>query len=356
VTRPVRGDWLAAERREHSVKRELQRLKRRARARPISAILLALALAGAIVGYRAYKPRSYPARVVLRVTEGTLSQDRSPLPKKDLRDYVVAIAFSKRRLLEVVEAHDLYPLREVRGADYAVEALRSNIEVEVYRNYFATDRGLATTERSARIAVTFRDRDPNRAYRVARSLAGLVVASESEVRQIESKVAATRAQAALARAQSHIAERQRQLASAQLELQRAKTARDEVAVAKFTVAIGEHTKALEFEETMVRDASRQLASIELRGALEDRQLGLQFGVVDDRVIGVDDQLWVTLTAIGLIAFVLGLPLCAIVVAAFDARIRDLEDVQRLGFPTVGHVPDVDGVALPGRGPTGDRVT
>lgn len=49
-----------------------------------------------------------------------------------------------------------------------------------------------------------------------------------------------------------------------------------------------------------------------------------------------------LALVGAVAFVLALPLCGLGVGAFDRRIYELDDVRRLGMPTLGAVRSFDG--------------
>lgn len=49
-----------------------------------------------------------------------------------------------------------------------------------------------------------------------------------------------------------------------------------------------------------------------------------------------------LALVGLLAFVLALPWCAVGVGALDRHVYDLDDVRRLGLPTVGAVRRFDG--------------
>ena len=46
--------------------------------------------------------------------------------------------------------------------------------------------------------------------------------------------------------------------------------------------------------------------------------------------------------LSLVCFLFVLPLCALGVGAFDQRLHDSEDVQRLGLAVVGHVPPFAG--------------
>jgi hypothetical protein len=71
--------------------------------------------------------------------------------------------------------------------------------------------------------------------------------------------------------------------------------------------------------------------------------GRRFEVVDAGHVEPEGIGRVALLAwLGLCAWLLALPLCAVAVAAFDPRIYDLDDVRRLGLPTVGAVRPFEG--------------
>lgn len=337
------ADWIEDERTSHSFVRELQRLKRRAKARPIGFVLLAALLAGAVVYKRSRRPASYKARVVMVVTEGELSTDRTPLPRKELRDYVTALSFTRARLLSVVEELDLYPARAVRGDDYAAAAMRSNLKVDVYRNYFANDRGFETARRSARIGIIFRDSDPERAIRVARRVAELIAETESRRREQSSSDAVDQSRAVSSRARLAMEERRALLTEALVGRDRARKAGEALREAELSLEIERLQQQLESDRDLVRLTEADVRDIELRAALDTSRLGLSFEVADEHAPEpLDPNAWLVLATLGVVSFVFLLPLCAIGVGAFDSRVHDLEDVERLGLDVVGHVPGFRG--------------
>ena len=97
---------------------ELQRLKRRALAHPWRTLAVALAATLAVVGMRARKVRTFSSRVVFRVTEGDLDAATSPRPAKRLREYVLDVAFSNQRLLDVIREHNPAAVLTHSDADF----------------------------------------------------------------------------------------------------------------------------------------------------------------------------------------------------------------------------------------------
>src|SRR5687768_6421265 len=84
---------------------ELQRIRRRIAARPLPVLLLAALLTTA-VGYKVVtKERLLVAEVILAMTEGTMTSDRSGLPADQLREYVTSVLMADKNMLQVVEKH-----------------------------------------------------------------------------------------------------------------------------------------------------------------------------------------------------------------------------------------------------------
>ncbi len=161
--------WVEQEPGVRAAMGELARLRRRAFARPLRPLLYALVITGALVGMRARKVSSFSARVVLRVTEVDLDATTAPRPAQQLREYLREIALGSDQLLEVIRDHGLYPRELERDPSLAVEALRSDLEVDVWR----TD--------SARIGLSYRSDNPDRAVVVVQHLARLL--SERKLEQ-----------------------------------------------------------------------------------------------------------------------------------------------------------------------------
>lgn len=88
------------------------------------------------------------------------------------------------------------------------------------------------------------------------------------------------------------------------------------------------------------DAARVYAVAHDLGALVADEQGWRW-VDAGRVDAVMDRS-TRLALVGAIVFILALPLCAIGVGAWDGRVYDLDDVRRLGLPTVGAVRRFDG--------------
>src|SRR5262249_47766192 len=146
-------DWFAEELTDNH-RREYRRLARRALARPWRTFGIALALALALAAHRVRTPPSFTARIVLRVSEGDLENDVAPAPNRQLREYVSDVVFSNDRLLGLMRTYHLSPKQLVHDPSQAVDDLRENIQIEVWRNYFLDNREPGQP-RSARLAIEF---------------------------------------------------------------------------------------------------------------------------------------------------------------------------------------------------------
>ena len=116
------------------------------------------------------KPRAYVSRVAFRVTESELEAATTPRTNGRLRDYVATVVFSNAHLLAVIKEHELYPALMARDPSLAVEAMRDDIDVEVWRNYFAQTRSTDDPARSARLAVTVHGNNAQKVYDTVHAL------------------------------------------------------------------------------------------------------------------------------------------------------------------------------------------
>ncbi|HLU67833.1 MAG TPA: hypothetical protein VKZ63_16225 [Kofleriaceae bacterium] len=345
MSAPVPGDWFEEERELHSWRRELDRLKRRARARLALTLIAAVLVTAAAVFVISRKVPPVESRVLIRVSESSLLRQDSPLVDGDLAEYIHDAAFTNRNLEELIDRHDLYPLARARGDQFAIDTLRSDLDVEVYKNYFMEKRGYNQPLRTARIAVRYRHRDPDTSFAIAKDLAELIIASESQRRERVSEDVAGLAAAALARAGELLDERQAELASAQVLLEKARADRDQVAIARLKVEVDRLAESVKRQQEAVRHARQSKRVADLQHAMDSRGVGLFFQIVDERPPPPPPDpraRAIRLAMVSLACFLLVLPLCAIGIGAFDQRLHDREDVQRLGLGVVGHVPPFAG--------------
>lgn len=353
------GDWFESELATHDMTRELQRLKRRARARPVRTVGLALLVSLAVVAYKAHKSRHYKAKIILRVAEGVDVDQRAPLPKSKLENYIETVPFNNAGLLKIIDKYGLYPLRRLRGDELAIEKFRDNIDVDVFANYFNGDNWITTGPRTARIAVTFRALDRQLAINVVRALAARIVQSEDARRRQASEFVTSVAEAALKSARGQQQARQSAMDARTAALAQATRTHDEKAKARLEVQIDTLRGQIVAGQKVVATAQRRFDTLKLRESADRAHLGLTFNIADERLPArAPDSIWYPLTMLGGVCFLLFLPIAAVAVGAFDRRVHETEDVARLGLTVFGRIPAFPGDdigALDRRGARRDRV-
>lgn len=332
-------DWLDSERDLLSWRRELERLKRRARSRLFRTLLLTGLATAAVVWMAARRVPLAESRILIRVTEGTVMREDSPTSTRDLAEFLRDSALSNANLSALIEKRGLYPFERMRGELFAIEELRAGLSLDVYRNQFIEARGYNADVRTARISIRFRHEDPLVSFAVASDLAQLIIDSESRRREATSRDVAGLTRTAVEAAVARLDAIQNQLVNKQLAMADARREGKQDEVASLRVDINRLTGELDDQAKLVGQMRVNKARAELRHALDAGHLNMQYQIVDERPPPPPEEgKAIRLAMIALAVFLILLPLCAVGVGAFDSRIHDPEDVQRLGLEVVGHVP------------------
>ena len=338
---------------------EMRRLARRAKAQwLLIAIITALMTAGMMYKITK-KPAKNTAKIVLALVEGAYSSRNTSMPVDQLHDYVVNVLLPAKRLTQLIEELDLYPLRKKQGPEYAISELSESADVDIYENYFLWEYD-PSAPRTARIAISVHDVDANRAYETANGMAKIVVATAAEEREKAVQMLRKQTAKAIAETNDRLKQIERDGAAAHLALQEAKKAG--VDPAKLAV--------LELREAStiaaLRNGQQQLEIVTLNttndsalAASTESGLGLDIQIVDERRPPPAVNHKFQFVIIGFIlAFVFAF-VSSLFVSSFDGRIHDDEDVTRTGLILVGHVPKFPGDnvgSLSARGIARRRVT
>ena len=318
---------------------EVARLWRRARRRFGRVLLLALVGTALVVGMRARRPRGAQARVVLRVTEGDLDPTTAPRPAKRLREHVLDVAMASPNLLDIMRRRSLYQSQLTRDPTFAIESMREDITVEVWRNYFVEDRQSDGPARSARIAIAYRAATPALAEQVVADLVELVIDVERRARAAHSTLAAERALMEAAELRGDLARRRSAIAADRVALEHSEGPR--AALTRMRIQDGEAQLQRLSERLPIVD--KHAAEMELRASLEKAELGLRFEIVDaPKAPPSSLSRPRELVRLGLVTLLILFPLCVIFVGAFDARIYSAEDLLHLGIQPLGSVPGFPG--------------
>jgi hypothetical protein len=340
-------DWMAEEPSVLQVMvAELQRFKGRMKVHPIPVLLLALVMSAGATFVFARKPTMYTARVILRISEGALSQYRGAvLPQNELKSYIYNFALSDPSLMEhIIEKHKLFQEElELFGADGAIEELRDGLAIDVYHNFFHFDKNNESTPRSLRLGIVYEHKDAEFAYKMALLLSDLVVAVESNKRLQEVQFAANNAHEVLAATEKEQAEREAEISSLMTDLAEGELVGDGVRAAVARVKIAGLAKIQLREAQFLTNLRREVEQIDLGRRAEENNMGLVFELAGQvRPVQKPPPGPFMLGLVALVCFCIFVPVCAIGLGTIDSRIHELEDVRRLGMPALGHIPAFSG--------------
>jgi hypothetical protein len=282
--------------------------------RPFLTLGLTLALA-ALVGALLFVPRhGYAPKLLLRVIEADRDPTSMPQPKRKLREYVRQALLTSDRLVPLIERYGLYPSLARKNMRAALDSFREDIDVDVYQNYFVEQRAVGSEPRSARVAVSYRAKDPEIAVDVTRELGSLIVERERAMRTAESDRAEGAAALELAGLRAAIADKSLAVAQMQAAMQ-AETTPAPTRQVELVGLMGS-LAALEKRETEV---SRREAALSLGAALERHGIGLSFEIADDPGLPSSSR-HRDLAVLGVGAsIVFGLPLLAMAVGSLGAK-------------------------------------
>jgi hypothetical protein len=340
-------DWLSMEPSVLQVMiAELQRFKGRMKVHPVPVLLLALLMSAGATFVFARKPTMYTARVILRISEGALSQSRGAvLPQNELKSYIYDFALSDRSLMEqIIDKHGLFQ-RELAlfGADGAIDELRDGLSIDVYHNFFHYDKNYESTPRSLRLGIVYMHKDADFAYKMAVLLSDLVVAVESQKRLQEVEFAAANAHHVLAAVEKEQDEREAEISAIMTDLADAELTGDGVRAAMARVKIADLAQIQNRERQHLQNLRREVEQIDLNRKAEENNMGLVFELAGQvRPVAKPPPGPFMLGLVGLVCFCVFVPVCAIGLGTIDSRIHELEDVRRLGMPALGHIPSFKG--------------
>src|SRR5262249_33670306 len=106
-------------------------------------------------------------------------------PPRQYADFIWRVFLSASNLKKVIADNKLYPDKWDRDPQVAVEAMRDDLDVIVWGNYFVDTYYLDDEEaRSARVSITWKHRDSDVALRVVQTLGAVIMESQAESRRI----------------------------------------------------------------------------------------------------------------------------------------------------------------------------
>jgi capsular polysaccharide biosynthesis protein len=244
----------------------------------------------------------------------------------------------KARLAEIIERRNLYPLRKKLGMDFAIEELRGQMEIQIWKNTFLYDDDYGG--RSARIGITIGDTDPDRALDLARDVAQVVVDTQNEKRQAKADHLAAEVANIRDQLQGRSGELAREIAEKEVALDAARRAHKDGIAQALDLEIDQLTKEAKVVDHDLQTVAGSREQIADRIAASG--LDVTMSVVDENRPERPAPHTFEMILIGVVVGLGALLGSALVVGAFDSRVHDTDDVERLGLPILGHVPGFAG--------------
>jgi hypothetical protein len=336
-------DWYESEESTRKgMVQELQRVRRRTRVRPWPVLALAALIAGVITYKLVTRKQQYRAEIVLALREGTLgTQERTGMPLDELQQYVASVLLNDNKLAELIERRNLQRLRKTLGMQWAVNEVRMQLEVDVWRNsYVYFDPEQPNRDPSARIGLTVYDEDPDDAYLLAHDIATIVIEGVRDRRYQYAERVATQVAAEHEALSERLQLLEHELTSVMVAFSKARRAHKE------GVAQALNLRLTEIDEQK-RDTEKSLTEVATsQDAIADRiaaaGLDLVIEIVGERRPDRPPSRGLVLSIAAVIIGIGALIGSALLIGAFDSRVHDVEDVERLGLPVLGHVPGFPG--------------
>ncbi len=356
TVRRRRDDWEENERGLAFARDEARRLFRRARSRLVWLVLVGVAFAG-FYGYRkATAKRLYDAQIVLRIVEADKDLTEKVRPPKHYADFIWRVFLSTSNLKKVIEDNKLYPDKYDRDPQIAVEAMRDDLDVLVWGNYFIEEYYEDDDEaRSVRVSITWKHRDSDVALKVVQTLAAVIMESQAESRRVVFDDAQVDVKEASELELERLVALRSALARALLTQEHAAPA----ARAALMVQISVLKYQVKEAEKRVEEMSTLRTRLDLSAAWERQRSGLRFELIEPGLVVAQHHTGpIALGGTAVLIVVLTVFLGGVLLGAFETKVRQVADVQRLGLPVLGAMPSFpgDGVgALAERLRTEDRL-
>jgi hypothetical protein len=336
-------DWYESEERTRKgMVLELQRIRRRFRVRPLPVIALALLLTGGLIYKIVTRKQQFSAEIVLALREGTFgTRERVGMPLGELKQFVSSVLLPDKKLEELIERRNLHRLRSRLGMPWAVNELREQIEIETWRNsYIYYDPENPTRDPSARIGITVTEDDPDDAFLLAHDIASLVVESVRERRLEFAQRIAASVESEREAVSKRLAGLEEDRTQAMVLFSKARRANKEGVAQAINLRLAEI-------DNQQRDAEKTMSELmATEDAIADRiaaaGLDLVIEIVAEKRPNRPSSRGLLISILVVIVGIGSLIGSALLIGAFDSRVHDVEDVERLGLPVLGHVPGFPG--------------
>jgi len=316
---------------------EAQRMARRLRARPWPVILLTCAITVGVTYKLGTRRPIAEAEVVLALTEGSLSQKHAGIPVVELREFVEDVLLPNAKLLELVKKYDLHKLRYRLGDQYAIDELRNQFTIAIWKNTFID----AETEgNSARIGLSVFDPDPELAFDLARDLATIVIHTTHEQRQLVTKRLASQVTEMRDRLQTRYEELTREASQKEQAQIEARNNNNEIVAQALELELAVNWREQRKTAETLADIASSRDSLAER--ITEAGLDLSVTVVEENRPTPPQHRGFTIAMAATVTALASLLASAFFFGAFDSRIHDTDDVERLEIAVLGHLPGFTG--------------
>lgn len=316
---------------------EVQRIRRRMRTRPGPIFLITLIGSVLLTWKIATRPVMVTSEVVLALSQGELSEHDTALPVDELRQYVLNVLLPDKKLSELIEKKNLSPSRHLTGMQFALDSLREQFEIDIWKNTFEQGN---EGDRSARIGITVTDTNADRGYDLARDLAGVVISSAQDQRLQMTRLLASRVTEMRDSAASRLEELTRESTEKEIAIAQARQDGKLALAQAYNLELAQLFHEQQSAIKTITDVATSKDSLAER--ITEAGLDLSVTVVDERR-GQPPQhrefIFAMIAVVVSLAVLMG---TALIMGAFDSRVHDSDDVARLGLTILGHVPGFPG--------------
>ena len=224
--------------------------------------------------------------------------------------------------------------------DMAIVEFREAIDIKVTRNYFLMEAQDTAGPRTARIQITFTHSSSAMALTLVRELAALIVKREAEIRQRQATQLTGQSTQAEDLARDELGRMEAKISSVQVQLATTGGVYREI----LRVESQGLQTALSHQKEKLKHLTQESSNTSVLALRERAQLGMRFTQVDwgqARELN-DFERRLNLAILGSVVFVILVIAVGMIFGALDPRIYDLEDLGRLGFFALGHIPPFEG--------------
>jgi hypothetical protein len=339
--------WSDSEPGYFALRSEVGRLGHRARRRS-GLVLLATAATTAVAVLFAWRaPHNHVAVTSIRLTEVVeYHLPRSQWTNLELLDRVTKVALTHAVLMDVYNRY-IRPREETSNPARGVERLRDALGIKVVRNRVVPVEDVKTP-RSAYVVLTYESPHADEALGVVSSLTTPIIESSTRRRRNETSQGVTEAQLRLKQARKVLDDLTNQALARAGTPMRGSGSPPGVRMMGLDEAVTSAHRLVGRLQTELMDAERLQRE-------ESSRPGIDFEIAESRVDPPLPLLPLLLT-VAIVGFLLALPVNAMLVGAFSPYIESVEDIRRMGIPTLGRLvaggrgrgraaPEAEGPAL-----------